>query len=1356
MSRVPTPSPITSTFRALKDSPASDDYPPLFNRRSNTPKGLHGKNSFNLWVHTDRDFRQELVLHPDHFHGLQVGDLVEIVACKDDEKDVSGHSRNISVESQEFAGKHASHASGGSLPPFRRGGSVLFDEPRPSKRLIMKVNSLDRELVARQPQLQISVDKTVAQSFDLPPRSDVLVRKIDAESVTADYVELMFRDQYIGRADMWRLKNFVNQTTVFVGKKILFAGVIRARINEIYINGHLVDSAYIGQGTKVMFRSETAKFFIFIQMSKEMWDFDEDGELYQEKLLDGFLPDLFDQWRRVGTNHAVSIILFTRVIYTPGEAPIHDPTVVRNDQTGNYTKDFYRVVIDFDSRSDWNTVLVQLKKDFSNYVKDVLEHRSDDADDLEKVVGGQIASATEGNVLEAVNLALNPFDRHYVDRDLLRTGLSIVIITPGTGYFETTKGVLRMTSERMVDNGIALDLVCLSKQPLFTVPLFQYLSAEMPDVPTPSQDDLHRSPSASIPASQQRSFTLRDPDQPAVFSRRSVMQGSQSESNQFLDNPLWDPLEYEASDNGAHLKAFYSIPHWVDVSFWHRQDDEVTTRFALRCKMHEIQMMSVMDEIGSNITVPPLQLRKSKHLDEYDTYDASLFEDVEHDNSPTPSASGSPQPSSFRMMPSSFDSPRVLLSTSPKVLSGSPPRSFRGSMEEATIDFRRINLGPQDQRLSSSSLSSSFAPQWSAAMTKLINPCNPNKNVMKMNSAIRRWRHIFPRLEQYTEDDPEMNWKSLCSPASLPLTTDFFPTPEELAKYYQEYTYSLAPSYEVQLDQKARLENLLLELVYQRLNQGYQIVVAPNPSETTGFQRGPRVPGVAFNAANPGFSTGGGLKPGKHQNAYYLSLGDNLHRISSDNFGNNVEVTRYMRKDLRNRDDCLVHRCVIWPRHGDAYVQRIVQFRPTNFVSYNWNYMDHLIAGYEVDMVESLRFWRSRFLLIPMDAPPSSLLLPANDHLDEEELRLAGFFKFLELFEKAQVDEDGKSVPNASLSLQLTTYYPASFIVNDWQRPNLEVSPIQGQDAKVVLKKTSSLQEVADAMKAPGGVLFKDRNWHFQTYESTFLGSECVDWLVSAFADISTREEAVQFGDQLLERGFFIHVKQKHRFQDGYYYYRLQPEYAPARRLVKQPSFGSSKKTPDMRVRHASGDGKWDSNVAAFEMTRRILVDMDPQKRSDRREIASLHYDTVYTPKGCYHFQLHWLSCTARLMEDVLLTWARFAEKCGMRMVEAPVEQTLGFSEHNPFQSVIPISLALAPPTDVQSPVGVPDLWFESELLRSHGFLLDVENDDQFPPGSVTYSFAKPKYAHTQFVHRSGVAFVRFSHVADLFRRCRF
>ena len=64
------------------------------------------------------------------------------------------------------------------------------------------------------------------------------------------------------------------------------------------------------------------------------------------------------------------------------------------------------------------------------------------------------SAATEGNILEAINTALTLLQFHYMDRDLHRTGNSIVIISAGSGVFEVNKSLAAITKQRMIDNGI--------------------------------------------------------------------------------------------------------------------------------------------------------------------------------------------------------------------------------------------------------------------------------------------------------------------------------------------------------------------------------------------------------------------------------------------------------------------------------------------------------------------------------------------------------------------------------------------------------------------------------------------------------------------------------------------------------------------------------------------------------------------------------------------------------------------------------------------------------------------------------------------------------------------------------------
>ncbi|RKO95924.1 hypothetical protein CAUPRSCDRAFT_3101, partial [Caulochytrium protostelioides] len=178
--------------------------------------------------------------------------------------------------------------------------------------------------------------------------------------------------------------------------------------------------------------------------------------LFSEKCLQGFLPQLFSRWDAIDCNHVVTIVLFARVFYS------HDPNHDGSDWTAPSLSP--------SPAGGWHTVLLPLKKEFLDFQKHVLETQIVDGS---TILFGQNSAASEGNVLETVNLALNLFDRHYVDRDLSRTGLSILIVTPGIGFFEVDPDICAITTQRVIVNGIGLDLVCLSKPPLFTVPLFQ-------------------------------------------------------------------------------------------------------------------------------------------------------------------------------------------------------------------------------------------------------------------------------------------------------------------------------------------------------------------------------------------------------------------------------------------------------------------------------------------------------------------------------------------------------------------------------------------------------------------------------------------------------------------------------------------------------------------------------------------------------------------------------------------------------------------------------------------------------------------------------------------------------------------
>jgi hypothetical protein len=436
---------------------------------------------------------------------------------------------------------------------------------------------------------------------------------------------------------MWRLAvGELANKTVFRGQKIIFLGSIKAQVTSIYIGGRKVHSAFYSANTKPVFRSESARYVLFIQMSREMWDFDSEGsgEIMFNKVVNGFLPALFKKWVALKAKHLVSIVLFTRVEYDTGmtaelAAATHDisyHTGIQTEGSKKPYKDFYRVVVSEMASGSWTTILYQLKREFKFFRRDISLHRIKLVNALSSVPEGaqrgvlgtrieaEPSLAMHGNVLEAINLACSQFAHDYIDRDLMRTGISVVVITPSPGLFEVDYEALSMTTENLIGNGIGIDLVCLPKMPLHSVPLFRYRNPHY----TAFQEALHM-----------KSFPTDD----STPRQNSTMYGG-SFSTQTGSLSPQKALQYDRSLRAGSFSATsapsewsYAIPHWIDVSFWtgasqdihlaERPENEASKHlktehtersyeFAIRCKMYEMEMASVMENVLTEIAVTPL------------------------------------------------------------------------------------------------------------------------------------------------------------------------------------------------------------------------------------------------------------------------------------------------------------------------------------------------------------------------------------------------------------------------------------------------------------------------------------------------------------------------------------------------------------------------------------------------------------------------------------------------------------------------------------------------------------------------------------------------------------------------------
>ncbi|KAF9694671.1 hypothetical protein EKO04_007592 [Ascochyta lentis] len=602
-----------------------------------------------LWTHDENFSRDDIVFNSDKFPELPAtpGSLLQIVAISSSTavRDFSSSTKvpphdaaqtrtdPVSKDATDTQSRRSRRGSfsktideNGSVVP---GGRDVYTE----KIYIFASKPLPQDLKSKHTNLQISIAEKIAKVFGFRNRMQVLITEADEARHEAHHVELVFRDEYLARADMWRMAIAeLSRRTVYRGQKLLFMGTIKATVKQIYIDGQSVHSGYFSPTTKPIFRSESARYVLFIQMSREMWDFDAEGagEIMFNKVVSGFLPDLFKRWLRINAKHVVTIILFTRMQYD-GEALVDRPddTTSRDEtksDTSNY-RDYYRVVVSDMASGDWIKILHQLKLEFRTFLREVsLVSRSkngaqdiinsgDEVQDPEAntIIAGKPSSASQGNILEAINLAAAQFSKDHIDRDLVRTGISVIVITPGTGVFEVDYNMLKLTTDTLIGSGIGIDLVCLSPMPLHSVPLFKYKTPLLvSDMKSSFERDGYRSAGAATEVEEKTP--------------------KQNRPN-FNSVPDTDPIIPSSGHDGqaTSLSALnddwkFAMPYWVDVSFWSRPTDDVlglakqrtahrimkrthkkNRTFALRCRLYELQMMGVIENELGDISLPYLE-----------------------------------------------------------------------------------------------------------------------------------------------------------------------------------------------------------------------------------------------------------------------------------------------------------------------------------------------------------------------------------------------------------------------------------------------------------------------------------------------------------------------------------------------------------------------------------------------------------------------------------------------------------------------------------------------------------------------------------------------------------------------------
>ncbi|XP_072579414.1 GATOR1 complex protein DEPDC5 isoform X9 [Vulpes vulpes] len=847
------------------------------------------------------------------------------------------------------------------FPHIKLGDIVEIAHPNDEySPLLLQVKSLKEDLQKE----TISVDQTVTQVFRLRPYQDVYVNVVDPKDVTLDLVELTFKDQYIGRGDMWRLKKSLVSTCAYITQKVEFAG-IRAQAGELWVKNEKVMCGYISEDTRVVFRSTSAMVYIFIQMSCEMWDFDIYGDLYFEKAVNGFLADLFTKWKEKNCSHEVTVVLFSRTFYDAkslDEFPEINRASIRQDHKGRYYEDFYKVVVQNERREEWTSLLVTIKKLFIQYPVLV---RLEQAEGFPQ---GDNSTSAQGNYLEAINLSFNVFDKHYINRNFDRTGQMSVVITPGVGVFEVDRLLMILTKQRMIDNGIGVDLVCMGEQPLHAVPLFK--------------------------------------------------------------------LHNRSAPRDSRLGDDYNIPHWINHSFYTSKSQLFCNSFTPRIKLAGKKPASEKAKNGRDTSLgTPKESENALPIQvDYDAYDAQVFrlpgpsraqrlatcrsvrERDSHNRKSASSCDVSSSPSlPSRALPTeevrsqaSDDSSlgrsaNILMIPHPhlhqyEVSSSLGYTSTRDVLENMMEPPQRDSSAPGRFHVGSAESMLHVRPGGYTPQRALINPFAPSRMPMKLTSNRRRWMHTFPvgpsgeaiQIHHQTRQNmAELQGSGQRDPAHS--------SAELLELAYQEaagrHSTSRQPGDSMSFLSFSGTEELSVSLLS---NSG----AGMNPRTQNKDSLEDSV------STSPDPSLVSRNRP-EEEDQYWLSMGRTFHKVTLKD--KMITVTRYLPK--YPYESAQIHYTYsLCPSHSDSeFVSCWVEFSHERLEEYKWNYLDQYIcsAGSEdFSLIESLKFWRTRFLLLPACVTATKRITEGEAHCDiygdrpradEEEWQLLdGFIRFVE------------------------------------------------------------------------------------------------------------------------------------------------------------------------------------------------------------------------------------------------------------------------------------------------------------------------------------------------------------------------
>ncbi|AAS50692.2 ABL079Cp [Eremothecium gossypii ATCC 10895] len=1063
------------------------------------------------------------------------------------------------------------------------------------KKVYFKIKSLDVEARRRSATTGLSIlTGQLRYLLDLPSRSPVWVKLKSKNEHQADLVELHVKDCHVNRGDMWCISSTLLDTCVFTGQRVTYINALRLIVKAIYRNGKKVISGYVGNNTKVIFASESARIIFLIQITEEMWHFEQNGEKTFHKVVNSLFPRILKRWKDIGTYHTITIV-FCASVDESGQSFRNIPPGVRLKNT----KDYFRIVVDRVNILYWDEIMKTLRKEFMQIIGDLRNTQTDDG-------GGPIrwsfTPVIKSNILETINFATTLLADQFRVPDLKHTVTHVIIISPGTGLYDVNYDLLKVTCRKLLSLEIAVDLICLSRAPLHIVPLFRYIDYQgelCHSAPTwlsiSFWDDNKKSqewhPRCKIYDVQMMGVTeRRDSEEVTLNYMNSALHTtSVTDFMDQYDKEVFDadkcyPLSNENREStpledtsNIESTVLPKSGHEVQSIVWKPPRSskplvEPTTVQSVIVSLHQpgtinnsseddltdtsssnsspeaneslaLASLKNMTQISRGLTkrivsklIPDIKSKRSRHSimatgNEHPRNDT--YEDIEDIRKVDCHSTGTNitfLKPTFRSMDAEHYNPPDTVSSHGSAGTDSRRESLMFEKKSVLLDDFAKKKSNVNKYIKEKSLVDS--------LIHLDNPSVCFSGEVATMLIPDRWKDVYPKYvaKKYTK------WRSFTTPAELPITTVHFPSLSDFESNFIFRNHSVSLNIDREVYGQTTFD-LLRDMIYIRLLAGFQICTSEllKKVEATGSNE-IHEQEIAKVLSKDNYMVA----------IYYMIIDNEVHRIKCG-YNGTIDVQRFLRKNENKMMDTIAkYTPLVRTRYEHSY--RPCKMDPLRIsrTSLRWNQVDQILAGYYDSMMDSSKIgFRSKFVILPADIPPNTFSSTVNgrkETLSAEEIRLEGLRKLISSISKSRLRTNPEKATKASRKEEILPevhFYTGSlFEYLADHHDNLEHVDSPAKDAQSAdlskFNRDAELSRLAyELQHGEKPIKLTNRKWHFKNHSSCFVGLEMVNWLIENFSDIDTRDEAVIYGQQLLTDGLFHHVDRRHGFLDGHYFYRI-------------------------------------------------------------------------------------------------------------------------------------------------------------------------------------------------------------------------